>query len=108
MPSPHPDEPPAKRIRTEVQQTLYLKNLNDKVNKNVLQHILYVLFSTYGDVLCVMMPPRLRGQAHIVLDTKQLANNAVRGLQGLLLFGKPVIIDYAKTKTHFVENYEKE
>ncbi|KAF3987279.1 hypothetical protein FT663_01933 [Candidozyma haemuli var. vulneris] len=97
-----------KRSRSEVQQTLYIKNLNDKIPKHTIKHTLYLLFSTYGDVLEISMPKKMRGQAHVVLDCKQSANNALRGLQKTSVFGKELHIDYAKSKTKLVENIERQ
>lgn len=108
MKRPSTDTPSSKRSKLEVQQTLYLKNLNDKVNKGLLKHIIYVLFSTYGDVVAILMPPHLRGQAHVILDSKVLANSALRALQKTSIFGKELHIDYAKKKTHFVDELEKD
>lgn len=96
-----------KRSRSEVQNTLYLKNLNDKIAKHTVRHTLYLLFSTYGDVLEILMPQKMRGQAHIVFDSKQLANNALRGLQNTIVFGKNLQIDYARSKSNLVKAIEK-
>lgn len=102
------DAPGAKRLRLEVQQTLYVKNLNDKISKQTVKHTLYLLFSTYGDVIEILMPQKMRGQAHVVLDNKQLANSALRGLQKTRVFGKELQLDYAKTKTKLVQIIETE
>ncbi|KAK8440983.1 hypothetical protein ACI3LY_000727 [Candidozyma auris] len=98
----------AKRSRSEVQQTIYIKNLNDKIPKHVVRHTLYLLFSTYGDVIEILMPRKMRGQAHVVLDNKASANSALRGLQRTSVFGKELHLDYAKTKTNIVKTIEKE
>lgn len=102
------EAPNVKRPRLEVQQTLYVKNLNDKISKHTVKHTLYLLFSTYGDVIEILMPKKMRGQAHVVLDSKALANNALRGLQKTPVFGKELQIDYAKTKSKLVLTIEKQ
>lgn len=96
---------PNKRPRLEVQQTLYLRNLNDQVNRTMLKHTLYLIFSTYGEILEINM--KMKGQAHIVLESQKLASHALRALQGTSVFGKNLVIDYAKKKSVSIEAAEK-
>ncbi|WBW70946.1 U2 snRNP-associated protein Msl1 [Schizosaccharomyces osmophilus] len=85
--------------------TLYVNNLNDKINKNDLKVSLYVLFSTYGTVVDIiaLKTPKMRGQAHIVFYDASAAAIAMKALKNTQFFGKEMRIDYAKTQSKMVE-----
>ncbi|KXS19085.1 RNA-binding domain-containing protein [Gonapodya prolifera JEL478] len=89
-------------------QTLYVSNLNDKINKEVLRRTLFHLFSPYGRVLDVvaLKTGKMRGQAHVVLEGIPQATGAMRGLQGFILFEKGIKISYAKTTSNAVSLVE--
>ncbi|KAJ3337033.1 hypothetical protein HDU93_001752 [Gonapodya sp. JEL0774] len=89
-------------------QTLYVTNLNDKVNKEVLRRTLLHLFSPYGRVIAVvaLKTAKMRGQAHVVLEGIPQATGAMRGLQGFVLFEKGMRISYAKTISNAVSLLE--
>ena len=76
---------------------LYIKNLNDKINKSELKRALYMLFSTYGPVLDIVTArigakkQSMRGQAHVVYRDIQTSTQAMRALQGFDLFGKEMV-----------------
>ncbi|KAF4380556.1 hypothetical protein G4B88_008707 [Cannabis sativa] len=82
-------------------QTIYLKNLNEKIKKEELKRSLYALFSQYGRILDVvaLKTPRLRGQAWIAFSEVPAASNAVRQMQNFPFYDKPIRIQYAKTKS---------
>ncbi|KAL1736021.1 hypothetical protein EV714DRAFT_233327 [Schizophyllum commune] len=81
--------------------TLYIKNLNDKVQKDELRHQLYALFTTYGRIIdmVVSKAPRMRGQAWLVFADLASATTALRACQGMVFYDKPMHIDYAKSKS---------
>lgn len=82
-------------------QTLYIKNLPDKLQKYDLRLSLYTLFSTYGPVLDVvaLKTKKMRGQAHVVFRDVQASAQAMRALQGFDFFGKEMKIQYGKGKS---------
>ncbi|KAK4698050.1 hypothetical protein P7C71_g132, partial [Lecanoromycetidae sp. Uapishka_2] len=82
-------------------QTLYLKNLPEKLQKADLRLSLYTLFSTYGPVLDVIAVKnsKMRGQAHVAFRDVQASTQAMRALQGFDFFGKEMKIQYAKGKS---------
>ncbi|KAK1412734.1 hypothetical protein QVD17_34215 [Tagetes erecta] len=82
-------------------QTIYVKNLNEKVKKEELKRSLYALFSQYGRILDVvaLKTPKLRGQAWIVFSEVTAASNAVRQMQNFPFYDKPMRIQYAKGKS---------
>ncbi|XP_038893561.1 U2 small nuclear ribonucleoprotein B'' 2 [Benincasa hispida] len=85
-------------------QTIYIKNLNEKVKKEELKRSLYALFSQYGRILDVvaLKTPRLRGQAWVAFSEVTAASNAVRQMQNFPFYEKPMRIQYAKTKSDCV------
>lgn len=87
---------------------LYIKNLDDKINKNEIKRALYMLFSTYGPVLDVVTArvgakkQSMRGQAHVVYRDIQTSTQAMRALQGFELFGKEMVIVYGKAQSNII------
>ncbi|KAK3022273.1 hypothetical protein RJ639_045380 [Escallonia herrerae] len=82
-------------------QTIYIKNLNEKVKKEELKRSLYALFSQYGRILDIvaLKTPKLRGQAWVVFSEVTAASNAVRQMQNFPFYDKPMRIQYAKGKS---------
>ncbi|TPX30999.1 hypothetical protein SmJEL517_g05556 [Synchytrium microbalum] len=86
---------------TEPCQTLYVHNLNEKVNLEALKKALRALFQDYGEVLDIQAGKSLskRGQAFIVFKEVDSASKALREVQGFPLYGKPMDIQYARSKS---------
>ncbi|KAF8639435.1 hypothetical protein AX16_010290 [Volvariella volvacea WC 439] len=82
--------------------TLYINNLNDKVNKDELRTQLYALFTTYGKIIDIIASKnqRMRGQAFLVFSDLAGATAAMRACEGMVFYDKPMHIDYAKTKSY--------
>lgn len=80
-------------------QTLYCSNLNDRVLLGDLVACLYEGFSAHGHVLDVVAGRRLRGQAFVVFSELSSATSALRAMQGKEFLGKPMRVNYAKTKS---------
>ncbi|KQK22074.1 U2 small nuclear ribonucleoprotein B'' [Brachypodium distachyon] len=80
-------------------QTIYLRNLNEKIKKEELKRSLYALCSQYGRILDVvaLKTPKLRGQAWVAFSEITAATNAFRGLQDFDFYGKRMRVQYAKT-----------
>ncbi|KZT29310.1 RNA-binding domain-containing protein [Neolentinus lepideus HHB14362 ss-1] len=87
---------------TQPNTTLYINNLNDKVNKEELRHQLFALFTTYGKVIDVVAQkgPKMRGQAFLVFGDLAGATAAMRACEGIVFYDKPIRIHYAKTKSY--------
>ncbi|OSX60126.1 hypothetical protein POSPLADRAFT_1147840 [Postia placenta MAD-698-R-SB12] len=87
---------------TQPNATLYVHNLNDKVNKEELRIQLYALFTTYGRVVDIvaMKGPKMRGQAFLVFADLAGATAAMRACEGIVFYDKPMRIEYAKTKSY--------
>ncbi|AXA49966.1 U2 small nuclear ribonucleoprotein B'' [Malassezia restricta] len=81
--------------------SLYIKNINTKVKKPELRRQLYSLFGSYGKVLDVVATRAdgMRGQAFIVFRDLQSATAALRALDGFEFYEKPLVLEYARTRS---------
>ncbi|KAI4159366.1 MAG: hypothetical protein LQ342_006622 [Letrouitia transgressa] len=100
----HQNGPKPSGLTGNPNQTLYIKNLPDKIQKTDLRLSLYTLFSTYGPVLDVVAVKnkRMRAQAHIVFRDVQASTQAMRALQGFEFCGKELNIQYAIGKSNSI------
>ena len=75
--------------------TLYVKNLNDKVNKDELRRQLFALFTTYGRLIDVvaLKTQKMRGQAFLVFSDLAGATAALRACEGIVFYDKPMVRD---------------
>mmetsp|Transcript_10949 Transcript_10949/g.28170 ORF Transcript_10949/g.28170 Transcript_10949/m.28170 type:complete len:234 (-) Transcript_10949:339-1040(-) len=85
-------------------QSVYVSNLNEKTNKQELRRSLYTLFAEYGRVMDVvaLKTRKMRGQAHVVFTDLSSATSAVRAANGAMLYGRPMRVSYAKSKSYAV------
>eukprot|EP00188_Purpureofilum_apyrenoidigerum_P000913 Plantae.Rhodophyta-Purpureofilum_apyrenoidigerum.ctg14631.p1 GENE.Plantae.Rhodophyta-Purpureofilum_apyrenoidigerum.ctg14631~~Plantae.Rhodophyta-Purpureofilum_apyrenoidigerum.ctg14631.p1 ORF type:complete len:228 (-),score=59.69 Plantae.Rhodophyta-Purpureofilum_apyrenoidigerum.ctg14631:518-1201(-) len=80
--------------------TIYVRNLNDKLKKDELRRVLYESFSAYGRVLDVvaLKTMKMRGQAFVAYEDVASAANAMRHMQGMMFYDKPLVVNFAKHK----------
>ncbi|KAG8902167.1 hypothetical protein FRB99_004804 [Tulasnella sp. 403] len=73
-------------------ETIYIQNLNEKVKLEVLKTSLGHLFKHYGTVLNVTAHKnlRMRGQAFVSFESKEIAAKAVKEVKGFPLYAKPM------------------
>eukprot|EP00301_Raphidiophrys_heterophryoidea_P014779 c23240_g1_i1.p1 GENE.c23240_g1_i1~~c23240_g1_i1.p1 ORF type:complete len:264 (-),score=71.06 c23240_g1_i1:93-839(-) len=85
-------------------QTIYIRNLNEKVKKEELKKSLHSMFNQFGTILDVvaLKTVKMRGQAFIVFESIQSASQAIRQMQGFPFYDKPMVISYAKSKSDAV------
>jgi len=81
--------------------TLYVNNLNDKVNAETLKKSLTEVFAAFGDILDIIAMKSLkrRGQAWVIFKDLQAACSAMKSLQGFPFYNKPLRIQFARTKS---------
>ncbi|CAI5756876.1 unnamed protein product [Candida verbasci] len=84
-------------------QTLYIKNLNNKINKQLLKENLYLLFINFGDLIDVKL---YNGFAFIIYSNVDSSILAMKSLQNEEFFSKKLIINYA-TKESKIITYAK-
>jgi len=82
--------------------TLYINNLNDKINKEELKSQLFALFTTYGKIIDIIASKsqKMRGQAFLVFTDLAGATSAMRACEGMMFYDKPLHVDYAKSKSY--------
>lgn len=73
--------------------TLYINNLNDKVNKEELKLQLYALFATHGKIIDIVASKtdKMRGQAFLVFSDLAGATAAMRACEGMIFYDKPLV-----------------
>ncbi|CAL8577138.1 hypothetical protein XPA_002983 [Xanthoria parietina] len=81
--------------------TVYVKNLQERIKIDDLKEALTEIFSEYGTVIDLVAKKNLkaRGQAFVVFEDVESAERAIKEVQGFELFEKPMLLDYAKTRS---------
>ncbi|OQS07521.1 U1 small nuclear ribonucleoprotein A [Thraustotheca clavata] len=89
-------------------ETLYVRNLDDKIKEARMKEALYGLFSAHGKVLQVLLMKahRLRGQAWITFEDVNAASLALRALDGTMHFGKAMNVQFAREKNDLIRMRE--
>jgi U1 small nuclear ribonucleoprotein A len=84
--------------------TLYVNNLNDKINTETLKKSLREVFAAFGGIIDIIAMKSLkrRGQAWIIFKEMSSATNALKSLQGFPFYNKPMRIAYARSKSDVV------
>ena len=82
-------------------QNPQVRNLEERIKIDELKEALMEIFSEYGNIVDLVAKKNLKakGQAFIVFEDKESAERAVKEVQGFELFEKPMLLDYAKTKS---------
>jgi U2 small nuclear ribonucleoprotein B'' len=80
-------------FNANAKETIYIRNLNERVKLKVLTQTLRNLFSLYGRVLSVTAHSniRMRGQAFVCLDSVDGAKKAVKEVEGLPIYGRGMV-----------------
>lgn len=78
-----------------------MKNLEERIKIDQLKEALSEIFSEYGNIIDLVAKKNLKakGQAFIVFDDVDAAQRAIEEVQGFELFDKPMVLDYAKTRS---------
>ncbi|CAE7209064.1 unnamed protein product [Rhizoctonia solani] len=93
-----PEEP------VEASETLYIQNLNEKVKIEQMKSTLRSLFKGYGKILDVVAHGnlRMRGQAFVSFESKEVAAKALKEVKNFPLYAKPMQISFAKSRSDAV------
>lgn len=81
--------------------TVYVRNLEERIKIDQLKEALQEIFSEYGNIIEIVAKRNLKakGQAFIVFDNVESASRAIDEVNGFELFDKPMVLDYAKTRS---------
>lgn len=92
----------------EPSQTLYVKNINDKVKIPELKKSLFELMTLHGEILNIVAQrgDDKRGQAWVVFKDIISATSALRAFQKYKFYDKPLTIQFAKAKSDVVSRLD--
>ncbi|KAI0401869.1 RNA recognition domain-containing protein [Xylaria palmicola] len=81
--------------------TVYVRNLEERIKPETLKEALFAIFSEYGTIIEIVAKTNLKakGQAFIVFEKPESAFQAVEEIQGFELFGKPMQVALARTRS---------
>lgn len=81
--------------------SVYVRNLEERVKNEPLKETLHTIFSEFGNVIDIVAKTNLKakGQAFIVYDNPEAARVAIEETDGFDLFGKPIQVALAKTRS---------
>jgi len=81
--------------------SVYVRSIDERVKIPLLTETLREVFGEYGTVVDVIAKKSLKrkGQAFIIYDSEDSAQNAIDELQGFEIFGKQMHLDFAKTRS---------
>lgn len=80
-------------LTNECFHRLYVRGFSDKLQKEEVRRVLYMLFNTYGPVMDIniMKTVKMHGQAHIVMKDIQTATHAMRQTDGIEFLGGTLV-----------------
>lgn len=80
---------------------MYVRNIEERVKIDPLKETLHTIFSEFGNVIDIVAKTNLKakGQAFIVYDNPESARVAIEETDGFDLFGKPIQVALAKTRS---------
>ncbi|KAF5572126.1 small nuclear ribonucleoprotein snRNP U1A, partial [Fusarium pseudocircinatum] len=81
--------------------TVYVQNLEERVKLDALVDALRTVFAEFGNVVDIVAKKNLRakGQAFVVYDSPESAQDAINEIDGFDLFGKPMKLAFARTQS---------
>ena len=80
---------------------MYVRNLDESIKIPALIEALHGLFDEFGTIVDIVAKKSLRrkGQAFVIYDNVDSAQNAIDDLQGFDLLGKQMSLDFAKARS---------
>lgn len=81
--------------------SVYVRNLEERVKLEALKESLTAVFSEYGNIIDVVAKTNLKakGQAFVVFEKPESALQAIEEVQGFELYDKPMHLALAKTRS---------
>lgn len=91
-----------------IHPTIYLQNLNERVRPEDLKKALAALLEPCGRIVGIVAKRRLalRGQAWVQFESAEQARGAIAFLQGRRLYGKSVVVRFARYRSDAVAKAE--
>jgi len=85
--------------------TLYINNLSERLNREELVKALKHVFGQFGKILDVIVYTKIKkakGQAFVVFDDIASATKALQEMNNFLFYRKPLRVSYAKSKSDVI------
>jgi RNA recognition motif-containing protein len=78
-----------------------VRNLEESIKIPTLKQSLLAIFSQYGSIVDIVAKRSLKakGQAFVVFESVEAAENAIREVQAFPLFNKPMVLAFARTRS---------
>lgn len=84
--------------------TLYITNLNTHITATKLKQNLYILFSTYADVIKIHYPRKgYRGQGWVVFSSADEAAACLSKLEGVTIFERDMRLQWARHESSVIK-----
>ncbi|EDO07975.1 RNA recognition motif domain containing protein [Babesia bovis T2Bo] len=107
---PHRPVPPRYTMKVDADpsippnQTIYIKNINERIKVDVLKAELLKMFGRFGKILDIVALTSFwrKGQAFIIFDNVESATNALHEMQGFVMDGHAMQINYAREKSDII------
>lgn len=104
-----------KRQNIGAKYTLYVTNLNSKIKPVKMKENLYILFSSFADVLEIHYPRKdRRGQGWIVVSSPEEAAQCIEKLDNFQMFENQIHVNLARKDANIIgeltklESHDKE
>lgn len=104
------DKEDVEQSPSKAKRTIYIRNLNEKLDVFELQDSLTRLCCQFGEVLKVSAKRNIvmRGQAFIVFRKRNSAENAIKSLNETEFFGKILVVQWARRDDDIVLPFNKQ
>ncbi|KAK1823580.1 hypothetical protein LTR12_001991 [Friedmanniomyces endolithicus] len=81
--------------------TVYVRSIDERVKIPILIETLREVFGEFGNVVDVIAKKSVRrkGQAFVIYDSEDSAQDAIDELQGFEIFGKQIYLEFARTRS---------
>ncbi|GMM29471.1 U2 snRNP complex subunit [Martiniozyma asiatica (nom. inval.)] len=102
-------EPKQKRQHLTPSHTLFVANLDTHIGVERMKTNLFLLFSTYTDVIEIQYPKKgFPGQGWVVVSSVEDAHNIIKELDGFEYFDKPLRVQFARKESHLIDKLTSE
>jgi RNA recognition motif-containing protein len=97
-----------KKQHIEASHTIFVSNLNSHIKSNKMKENLYILFSSFADIIQINYPRKnLRGQGWIVVSSPEDAIKCVTKLNGFQIFDQEINVQFARKEATIIETLSK-
>lgn len=97
-----------KRQHLESKYSIFITNINSKIKSNKMKENLFILFSSFADVLQVHYPRKgYRGKAWIIVSSQTDAIECINKLNGFEIFDAKINVSLARKEGKIIDRLLK-